>query len=92
MHAVFYGDIWKTYNNVKFYHTSSCCSYAFWETNSLRRTMQIVECSLLHGGPKAESSLSQGLQPVFVKTLYTLSVRDQTHLPKFSENSLKKGK
>ena len=25
-----------------------CCSHAFWETNSLRRTMQIVECSLLH--------------------------------------------
>ena len=26
----------------------SCCSHAFRETNSLRRTMQIVECSLLH--------------------------------------------
>ena len=25
-----------------------CCSHAFWETNSLRRTMQIVECSLLY--------------------------------------------
>ena len=25
-----------------------CCSHAFWETNSLRRTMQIVECSFLH--------------------------------------------
>ena len=25
-----------------------CGSHAFWETNSLRRTMQIVECSLLH--------------------------------------------
>ena len=25
-----------------------CCSHAFRETNSLRRTMQIVECSLLH--------------------------------------------
>ena len=24
-----------------------CYSHAFWETNSLRRTMQIVECSLL---------------------------------------------
>ena len=32
--------------------------------------------------PKAESPLSQGPQPVFVKTLYTLSVRAQTHLPK----------
>ena len=26
----------------------TCCSHAFWETNSLRRTMQIVKCSLLH--------------------------------------------
>ena len=57
--------------------------------------MQIVECSLLHYytcGPKAESSLSQGPQPVFVKTLYTLSVRTQTHPPKFPETSLNKGK
>ena len=44
------------------------------------------------GGPKAESPLNQGPQPVFVKTLYTLSVRAQTHLPEFSETSLKKGK
>ena len=28
--------------------TTDCCIHAFWETNSLRRTMQIVECSLLH--------------------------------------------
>ena len=51
-----------------------CCSHAFRETNSLRRTMQIVERSLLHGGPKAGSPLSQGPRPTFVKTLYTLSV------------------
>ena len=42
------------------------------------------------GGPKAESPLSQGPRPVFVKTLYTLSVRAQTHLPKFLETSLDK--
>ena len=57
--------------------------------------MQIVECSLLYyytRGPKAESPLSQGLQPVFVKTLYTLSVCVQTHLPKFPETSLNKVK
>ena len=42
--------------------------------------------------PKAQSSLSQGPQPVFVKTLYTLSVGAQTHLPKFPETSLNKGK
>ena len=54
--------------------------------------MQIVECSLLHRGPKAESPLSQGPRPVFVKTLYTLSLHAQTYLPKFSETSLNKGK
>ena len=30
--------------------------------------------------------------PVFVKALYTLSIRAQTHLPKFPEPSLNKGK
>ena len=44
------------------------------------------------GGPKAESPLSQGPQPVFVNTLYTLSVHLQTHLHKSSETSLIKGK
>ena len=43
-------------------------------------------------GPKAESPLSQGPRPVFVKTVYTLSVHAQTHLLKFSETSLNKGK
>ena len=42
------------------------------------------------GGPKAESPLSPGPQPVFVKTLHTLSA--QTHIPKFPETSLNKGK
>ena len=42
--------------------------------------------------PKAESPLSQEPRPVFVKTLYTLSVHAQTRLPKFSETSLNKGK
>ena len=41
------------------------------------------------GGPKAESPLSQGPRPVFVKSLYTLSVYK---LPKFPETSLNKGK
>ena len=44
------------------------------------------------GGPKAASPLSRGPRPVFVKTLYTLSVSAQTHLPKFPETSLNKGK
>ena len=41
------------------------------------------------GGPKAESPLSQGPRPVFLKTLYTLRVRAQIHLPKFPETSEK---
>ena len=40
------------------------------------------------GRPKAESPLSQEPRPVFVKTLYTLSVCAQIHLPKFLETSL----
>ena len=73
--------------------TYFCCSHVFRETNSLRRTMQIVWSGVYYtGGPKAESPLSQGPQPVFVKTLYTLSVRTQTQLPKFPETSLNKGK
>ena len=32
-------------------------------------------------GPKAESPLSQGPKPVFVKTLCTLSVHVQTRFP-----------
>ena len=50
--------------------------------------MQVVEALYYTGGPKAESPLSQGPRPVSVKTLYTLSVRAQTHLPKFPETSL----
>ena len=42
-------------------------------------------------GPR-QSPLSQGPRPIFVKTLYTLSVRAQTHLSKFPETSLNKGK
>ena len=44
------------------------------------------------GGPKAASPLSQGPRPVFVQTLYTLSVYTKTHLPDFLETSLDKVK
>ena len=44
------------------------------------------------GGSKAESPLSQGPRPVFVKTLYTLSVLAQTYLLKVLETSLDKVK
>ena len=44
-------------------------------------------CSAVYyaGGPKAESPLSQGPHPAFVKIFYTPSVRVQTHRPKFLE-------
>ena len=60
--------------HVPWHYNSSycyCCSHAFRETNSLRRTMQIYYT----GGPKAESPLSQGPWPVFVKIFYTPCVR-----------------
>ena len=52
--------------------------------------MRIVECSLLHRWAQGRVPLSQGPQPVFVKTLYTPSERAQTHLPKFPETHLPK--
>ena len=36
-----------------------CYSHAFWETNSLRRTMQIMECSLLHWRPRQSLLLAK---------------------------------
>ena len=68
----------------------SLCSLSVVATRSGKQTHPEGQCgewsALDHtGGPTAESPLSQGPRPVFVKTLYTLSVRAQTHLP----NSLK---
>ena len=51
-----------------------------------------VGLSTYTGGLKQSLLLAKDLQPVFVKTLYTLSVHTQTHLPKFPETSLNKGK
>ena len=49
---------WQKYllNHKQQHSPSICCSHTFWETNSLRRTMQIVECSLLH--QRAQSRVS----------------------------------
>ena len=41
---------------------------------------------------QVESPLSQGPQPVFVRSIHTLGVLAQSSLPKFSETSLNKGK
>ena len=43
-------------------------------------------------GPRESLLLAKDPDQFFVKTLYTLSVCAQTHLPKFSETSLNKGK
>jgi len=56
-----------------------------------RTLLKRLSCSS-SSRPKAESPFSQGPQPVFVKTLYILSVHAQTHLSKCSETSLNKGK
>ena len=47
----------------------SCCSHAFQETNSLRRTMKIGSAVYYTSGPKVESPLSQWPQPVFCENL-----------------------
>ena len=72
----------------------NCYSHAFRETNSLRRTMQIVKCSLLHRRAKAEPPLSQGPWSAFVKIFYTPCVRIRTHHPNFLETYInqRKGK
>lgn len=51
--------------------------------------MQIVERSLLHWLPEAESPLSQGSQQAFVKIFYTPCVRVRTHRPNFIETYIK---
>ena len=66
-------------------------------THSGKQTHSEGQCRLWSAvyytnGPKAESPLSQGPRPVFLKTLYTLSVHAQTHLPRFPETSMNKGK
>ena len=44
------------------------------------------------GGPKAESPLSQGPRPAFVKIFYTPCVCVRTHHPKFLETYINKGR
>ena len=47
----------------------SCYSHAFRETNSLRRTMQIVECSLLHRRAQGRVSSSPRTPTHFCENL-----------------------
>ena len=53
--------VWGLECSSPFWWPLWCCSHAFWETNSLRRTMQIVECSLLHR--RAQGSLLLAKDP-----------------------------
>ena len=71
---------------------SQCCSRVPGNTLTQKDNAGSGVQFITPAEPKAETPLSQGPQPVFVKTLYTLSVRAQTHLPKFPETSLNKGK
>ena len=48
--------IWSEGQSLYNYLLLCCCSHTFRETNSLGRTMQIVECSLLH--PQAQGRVS----------------------------------
>ena len=67
----------------------SHCSHTFLETNSLRRTMRIVECSLLHWRAQGrESPLSQGPRP-FTKTLWKPYIPSVYVLKPTSPSSLK---
>ena len=47
--------VYLCYSQIKIWR-EECCSQAFRETNSLRRTMLIVECSLLHRRPHGRVS------------------------------------
>ena len=87
----YYRNLWGTFTFnwlifLVFGH-SGCNSHAFRETNSLRRIMQIVECSLLHWQAQC-----QGPRPAFVKIFYTSGVRFRTPHPNFLETYIKQRK
>ena len=82
----------KLINNVKFYHSPLAVAMCSGKQTHSEGQCREWSAAYYTGGPKADSPVSQGLRPVFVKTLYTLSLRAQTHLLKFSETSLNKGK
>ena len=54
------------------YNRSRCCSHAFRETTHSEGQCRWWRVDYYTRRPKAESLLSQGPRPVFVKTLYTL--------------------
>ena len=82
----------KLINNVKFYHSPLAVAVCSGKQTHSEGQCREWSAAYYTGGPKADSPVSQGLRPVFVKTLYTLSVCDQSHLPKLLETSLDKVK
>ena len=67
---------------------SSCCSHGFWETNSLKDDADSGGQFITPVGPRQSLLLAKDPDQYFAKTLYTLSIGAQTHLPKFLETSL----
>ena len=66
----------------------SCYSHAFWETDSLRRTMQIVECSLLQQRAPGRVSSWPRTMTDFCENLIYLKCTAQANIPKFLKPSL----
>ena len=68
--------------------TMFCCSHAFRETNSLRRTMQIVELSLLRQRAQGRVSSQPRTPTDFYENLLHLKCTAQAQIPKFLKPSL----
>lgn len=66
-----------------------CCSHAFRETNSLRMTMRIVECSLLYRRAQGRVSSWPRTLTDFCENLIYLKCTTEAHTPKFLKPSLK---
>ena len=69
-----------------------CCSNMFQETNLLRRTMQIVKCSLLHQRAQGRVSSYPRTLIDFCENFKNLKCTAQAHIPKFLKPSLESGK
>ena len=63
----------KLINNVKFYHSPLAVAMCSGKQTHSEGQCREWSAAYYTGGPKADSPVSQGLRPVFVKNLYTLS-------------------
>ena len=77
-------------------HVDSLQDYRVVATRSGKQTQKDSADSgvqlITLAGPRQSLLLAKDPRPVFVKTLYTLSVHAQTQLPRFPETSLNNGK